>query len=327
MRESMPVISVLLPVYNGELYLAESIDSILNQTWTDFELIIINDGSQDGSSDIIKGYVDQRIRYYEHENIGLAATLNRGIDLSAGTFIARQDHDDLSKPERLAKQVDYLEAHPECALLGTWADIWKDDQASGRFLQHPTDSALINLELLLTNPFVHSSVMMRKECLQNVGGYAVDPSRQPPEDYELWSRLARRHEVANIPESLVIYREVVGSISRSTDRQFWERVVTICQENIQSVLGCNYNPKLVRGAARLFHGVYDPSDRTRTKELIALMSDLGRVLETRYPDHRKQLRAQLKKYFHVMLNCLYARYTCATLAKYLVQIRSLWLFR
>jgi len=119
-----PVISVLLPIYNGAPYLVEAIDSVLNQTWKDFELIVINDGSTDDSAAIVHGYDDPRIRYYEHENIGLAATLNRGIDLAVGEFIARQDQDDISKPERFARQIVYLTAHPECVLIGTWAEIW-----------------------------------------------------------------------------------------------------------------------------------------------------------------------------------------------------------
>ena len=144
-----PAISVLLPVYNGSPYLAEAIDSILNQTRNDFELIILNDGSKDNSAGIVHEYDDPRIRYYEHENIGLAATLNRGIGVSAGAFIARQDQDDISRPERFARQMTYLAAHPECVLVGTWADIWSENRGTERTLRHPTDNALIKLELLL----------------------------------------------------------------------------------------------------------------------------------------------------------------------------------
>ncbi|HUL01149.1 MAG TPA: glycosyltransferase family A protein [Nitrospirota bacterium] len=323
----MPLVSVLLPVYNGATYLAEAIDSILNQTWQDFELIILNDGSKDKSADIILGYDDPRIRYFEHENRGLAATLNRGIGLADGKYIARQDHDDISKPERFAKQVEYLDAYPECAMVGTWADLLIQGEVRELALRHPTESAEIKVELLFANPFVHTSIMMRKGCLQDVGGYAVDPAREPPEDFELWSRLARRYEVANIPEALVLYRQVCDSLSRATNLDYWERVVTICQENILTVLGCDYNEALVRGAAYLFNGVKNSHKRPGIKELTLLMHDLAQNLETRYPEHRHKLRAQLMKIFHVMLHRLYASYFGSKIAKQLVRVHSLWLFR
>src|SRR4051812_15533497 len=118
-----PKISVLLPVYNAEPYLKEAIDSVLQQTFADFELIIINDGSKDRSADIIKSYTDKRILFIDQENIGLSATLNKGIALARGEYIARQDNDDISRPERFRKQVTYLDAHPRTMLLGTAAEI------------------------------------------------------------------------------------------------------------------------------------------------------------------------------------------------------------
>ena len=115
-----PLVSVLLPVYNGEPYLKAAIDSILAQTFTDFECIIIDDGSSDGSSALISSVDDPRIRFYQQPNRGLPATLKRGLSLARGVFIARQDQDDLSHSDRLRLQVAYLQSHPECVLLGTW---------------------------------------------------------------------------------------------------------------------------------------------------------------------------------------------------------------
>lgn len=322
-----PLISVLLPVYNGAPYLRGAIESILGQSYATFELIIINDGSRDDSAEIIASFSDTRIRSYHQENQGLAATLNRGIGLAAGEIIVRQDQDDISLPQRFMRQVEFLQAHPRCAMVGTWAEIWVDDQRTDRAHRHPVDNAMIQLELLFTNPFVHSSVMIRTKCLQEVGGYAVDPTRQPPEDYELWSRIARTHEVANIPECLVIYREVGGSMSRSTNPQFWERVVNICQENIQAVLGCDYNREPIRGVVRLYHGINDHTRRPRTKELVILMRDIADAFETRYPEHCRQVRVKLTSFFTISLHCHYARSMGATLARLLVKLRSLWLFR
>lgn len=326
MSNNSPFVTVLLPVYNGASYLAESIDSILAQSWRDFELIIINDGSTDSSGDIAKEFADSRICYFEQKNVGLAATLNRGIGLARGTYIARQDADDISKPERFAKQLAYLEANPNCGLIGTWADLLRDGVTRNLVLKHSTDSAIIKTDLLFSNPFVHSSVMMRKSCLHELGGYAENTSRQPPEDFELWSRFARRYDLANIPEPLVIYREVPGSLSRSADRQFWERMVIICQENVQFYLGNNYDRTLIQGAARLLHGGKDSSEQPDSKALIRFMHDLAKVLETCYPEHRDGLRLRLRHHFHIMLHALYSQYVGTYLARYIVLFRSLWLF-
>ena len=126
------LISVILPVYNGSEYLTESIDCILNQTYSNFEFIIIDDGSTDDSAAIIANYTDVRIRFYSQQNQGLASTLNRGISLANGNYIARQDQDDVSLPNRFAQQVAFLEANPEYGMVGTWAAIWsKQDQRIG----------------------------------------------------------------------------------------------------------------------------------------------------------------------------------------------------
>ena len=232
-----PLVSVLLPVYNGAADVERSVNSILSQSFNDFELIIINDGSKDNSSEILKRLKDPRIRLFEQENMGLAATLNKGLSLSRGEFIARQDQDDLSQPERLAKQVDFLSRTPECILLGTAAEIWIEDQPTERAHDHPQEHERLAFDLLFNNPFVHSSVMMRRQALVELGGYSTDKSRQPPEDYELWSRMVRHGRVANLPERLLIYREVPQSMSRAGPTPFLDRLVTISAENIALARG------------------------------------------------------------------------------------------
>jgi glycosyltransferase involved in cell wall biosynthesis len=245
-----PAVSVVLPVYNCPHYVGEAIESIIAQTYTDYELIIIDDGSTDQTPRVLRRYEDPRIRRIRQDNRGLAASLNRGIDLAKGRYIARQDQDDRSYPERLAKQVAYLDTCPRCALVGTWADIWRENASTGRQHRHAADNATLQYELLLNNPFVHSSVMIRKTALSRVGGYCTDSRRQPPEDFELWSRLAREHEVANIPEVLHLYREVGGSMSRDGISPFLEHLVTICAENIAWGAGTDPgNPQAVNIAA------------------------------------------------------------------------------
>jgi glycosyltransferase involved in cell wall biosynthesis len=252
-------VSVVLPVYNGEEYLRASLDSIFSQTYSDFELIIINDGSTDGSKAILDSINDRRVRVYHQENIGLAATLNRGVKLARGEYVARQDQDDVSYPERLEKQVRYLDANPECALLGTRAEIWVGNKKTERAHDHLTECADLRFDLLFDNPFVHSSVMFRKDVVCELGGYAMEKSRQPPEDYELWSRIARVAYVGNLPERLVAYREVPKSMSRASVNPFLEKVLMISAENLAWQIGAAVNLSTCRDITALMHGVPDMS--------------------------------------------------------------------
>jgi hypothetical protein len=232
-----PQVSVVLSVHNGAADLRKAVDTILTQTFADFELIAINNGSTDGTAAILDGLRDPRVRVIHQDDMGLAAALNRGIALARGRYIARQDHDDRAKPTRLEKQVAFLAAHPDCALVGTRAEIWVGDRKTRRAHDHPTDNAALQFELLFDNYFVHSSVMMRKSALDAVGTYTTDLARQPPEDYELWSRIARRYKVANLPERLTVYREVPKSMSRERSSSFIDKIVMISAENLAAAVG------------------------------------------------------------------------------------------
>lgn len=227
-----PLVSVLMPVYNGAADLQKALDSVLSQTFDDFEVIAINDGSKDDSAALLNAVDDPRVRVVHQDNIGLAATLNRGLSMARGDLIARQDQDDLSYPERFARQVSFMQSNAECVLLGTAAEIWVGDEPSERAHNHPTEHALLVFDLLFNNPFVHSSVMMRRDAVLDIGGYTTDKARQPPEDYELWSRLARFGRVGNLAERLLVYREVPQSMSRVGPNPFLDRLVTLSAENL-----------------------------------------------------------------------------------------------
>ena len=252
-----PQVSIILPVYNGTEFLDAAIESILNQSFTDFELIIIDDGSSDNSFEVIRSFHDHRVRLYQQQNVGLAATLNRGIGLAQGKYIARQDQDDISFPDRLMKQVAFLESHEHCALVGTWAEIWTGDTKTERLHANPADDSILKFELLFNNPFVHSSVMLRKEALTFVGGYTTDPERQPPEDYDLWSRIAQHYDVANIADVLHIYREVPTSMSRTGESPFLLRVLTISAENIAWAAEISPHEVHVQNLPALIHGAWE----------------------------------------------------------------------
>jgi glycosyltransferase involved in cell wall biosynthesis len=266
-----PSVSVLLPVYNGVEYLTEAIESILGQTFSDFELIIIDDGSTDNPSAIIERYRDRRIRLYVQENEGLARTLNRGIALARGMYIARQDQDDISLSTRLEKQVDFLQANPEVGMVGTWANIWIGSKPGKRAHRHPEDNQLLQFELLFDNPFVHSSMMLRRSVFDCVGLYTTDKERQPPEDYELWSRVARKFNVANLHEVLVVYREVSSSMSRMGPNPFLNNLIAISAENFAWRLGESVPTQDIQDVAALFHNAFDrlsPGARVENMALI-----------------------------------------------------------
>lgn len=257
MSSERPLVSVVLPVYNGARYLKEAIDSVLAQTLRDFELIIIDDGSVDESAAIVKTYADARIRFFQQPNHGLAATLNRGIALAAGEFIARQDQDDICFPERFRKQVDFLKAHPQVGMVGTCAEILAESQKTGRMLTHPLDDAALKFGLLFDNHFVHSSMMIRRAVFDRVGGYSEDRQRQPPEDYELWSRAIRHFQVANLAEVLMAYRELPSSMSRTGTNPFVSNLIKIGAENIAWVSGYRVDSPEVIALSRLSHGATD----------------------------------------------------------------------
>lgn len=254
MTVQSPRVSVVLPVYNGLPYLHAAISSILSQSFEDFELIIIDDGSVDGSASVLDDFDDHRIRFFQQANQGLARTLNHGISLACGTYVARQDQDDLSHPDRLTLQVAYMEAHKDCVLLGSWAQIMEVDRLVQRFHRHPVDDPTLRYQLLFNNPFVHSSVLFPRSVFQHVGGYSTDLARQPPEDYELWSRLSRLGSVANLGQVLVTYREIPGSMSRNGPSPFRRRLIMLCAENIATAAGISSDDPSARAIAALTHG-------------------------------------------------------------------------
>ena len=198
-------VTVLMSVFNGERYLRAAIDSILKQIFNDFEFLIINDGSSDSTAEILKGYNDPRIQIINNEkNIGLTKSLNKGLRLARGEFIARQDADDISLPRRLEKQVAFLNSRPEYGLVGCWNyRIGANNKIEDKVVFCTDHDDIVNM-LLIENHFVHSSVMFRKECIEKLGGYNED--LKFAQDYDLWLRIAERYKVANLGEFLHSWR-------------------------------------------------------------------------------------------------------------------------
>lgn len=203
-----PGISVIMSVCNGEKYLGEAIESILNQTYTNYEFIIVNDGSTDETFKIIKSYNDNRIRIVNNEtNVGLTMSLNKAIGLARGDYIARQDADDISLPERFEEQIKYLDEHPETVLLGT--SIYEIDE-HGKVLGRVVLKAKPGGSLLKRNHFSHGSTMFRKEVFNKLGGY--NALFRYSQDYDLWLRMARCNDVRNLTRALYKLRFHGGNI-------------------------------------------------------------------------------------------------------------------
>jgi len=212
-KKKPPKVTILLPVFNAEAYLNESVESILAQTFADFELLAINDGSTDHSREILTSFSDSRLKIIDNDsNRGLIYTLNRGIELARGEFIARMDADDISKKNRLEKQVNYLNNHPKVALLGSWAEYVDQD---GRYIllrKVPMGNKIIQEKLLEVCCFIHPSVMLRTSVVRQFNGYRQDALHA--EDYDLWLHISENYEVDNISEPLIRYRIHPDQISQ-----------------------------------------------------------------------------------------------------------------
>jgi hypothetical protein len=208
-----PQVSVVLPVWNAERYLAGAIESVLAQSFADFELLVVDDGSTDGSAALIRRYRDRRIRRILNEkNLGVTRSLNLGLELARGRYVARMDADDLCAPERLERQVAFLDAHPEVALVATRARWIDAAGAQIGIIDTPADGETLRRRLRRNNWIVHGTVMMRAEAVRALGGY--DESMERSQDYDLWLRISERHPVAALSEVLYTWRDHGAGVSR-----------------------------------------------------------------------------------------------------------------
>lgn len=196
----MPKVSVILPVYNCEKYIFETVQSVLNQTFADFELLIVDDCSTDNTVAIIKEFNDDRIQLtVKEKNTGYTDSLNYAVSIAKGQYIARMDGDDICLPTRFEKQVTFLDTNPKIILCGSAIQIIGTDT----ILRHPSNHEAIKIKLCFGSSFYHPSVMGRIEVFQ---ANLYDKKYEPAEDYDLWTRLAFQGELANLEEVLLLYR-------------------------------------------------------------------------------------------------------------------------
>jgi len=206
-----PLVTVLMPVYNGQHFIKESIESILNQSYTNFEFLIINDGSTDDSEKIINSYTDHRIVFINNaENKGLIETLNSGIQLSKGDYIARMDADDISLVNRIEKQVEFLDQNTEIGFLGTNYTIFGDKFED---VEYPSVHDDLKLACLMYNPFCHPSVMFRKSVLEK-NKICFEKKYIHAEEYKVWSEILSISKGHNLSEKLIKYRFHEAQVSQ-----------------------------------------------------------------------------------------------------------------
>lgn len=220
----MPKVSVLMPVYKtSEKYLREAIESILSQTFEDFEFLILDDCPEDDREEIVRSYKDKRIKYYKNEkNLGITPSRNKLIDMAKGEYLAVFDHDDVSLPTRLKKQVAYLDEHPECGVVGCKTQR----MSNGKQSKNPTNDHEIKLALMRVCALTHPASMIRKSVLIN-NNIRYEERFSPAEDYALWCRLIPFTNFYNIPDVLFHYRDHAENTSHKQEAKMQQATLSI----------------------------------------------------------------------------------------------------
>ena len=248
------MISVVMPVYNGESYLPYSIQSILNQTYKDFEFIIINDGSKDNSEKIILSFNDKRIKYFKCEHRGISKTLNYGLSKSSCDIIARMDADDIAVPTRFEEQLNFLNSNPDYDVVSSWYTLFKNKKIKYVIKTVETDFQ-IKQRLMLHSEIVHPGVMYRKGIVEKYNGYSTDGV----EDYELWLKLKNEAKFYNIQKVLTFYRISDSSSTITKSEEFKSKKYLVQQpyyENLSTNFHLNHEHEenKIRGWREYFYG-------------------------------------------------------------------------
>ena len=306
----MPLVSVIIPVFNGEKTISETIKSVLEQTLSDFELIVINDGSQDSTLDILTNIHDSRLQVFSYKNAGVSASRNRGFSHSSGEFIAFLDTDDLWTTDKLEAQLKALQEHPQAAVAYSWTDHIDE---SGQFLSpacHLTVNGDVYARLLTGNFLTNgSNALIRAQALTEIGGF--DESLTHAEDWDVWLKLAARYHFVAVPYPQILYRQSTNSASCNVSRmeaaslQVIERAYSQAADSLQHLkketLGFLYKSliyKALEGPPGQRKGLkaanllwrYIINDCSRHRLVRFKLSLLSKVMATMLlPSHQPQL--------------------------------------
>lgn len=283
MAKAGPLVSVVIGVHNGERYLAEALMSVFQQSYSELEVIVVDDGSTDSTPEILAQWPDSRLRVLTNPaRQGLARALNRGIERSNGTYIARMDADDICHPERIERQVCFMELNHEVGLLGTACRLIDEAGRVCGVVQHPTSDPTIRWRLLFAPPLAHPSVMLRREVLKQDLRY--DPAWPVAQDYELWPRLLRQCRGANLTETLLDYRVHGNSVSvaKREEQDGW--ALRVCERESRPFLPRNVPCTMLAPIRRALYGmprVEDPSASQLRLQLLHLANNYMRQARLR----------------------------------------------
>jgi len=275
---TVPTVSVVMPVFNGEQFVAEAVQSILQQTFGDFEFIVVDDGSGDRTPEILAGLAkgDSRIVVIRQpRNMGVTEALNTGCRTARGALIARMDADDVSVPERFETQVAYLRQHPEVGVVGSQVRLIDQTGQPGRLKNYPSQPGLVAWSLLFFNSLAHPTVMFRRELLERAGYYPVEWNRV--EDYALFLQLSRMTKLANLPDVLLFYRAWEGNVSARAAQEQDRNA----NEALRRAVATSLGRELTAEQAAALRGL--PTDRyPQTVEEIRALGDVIRDLQRRF---------------------------------------------
>ena len=256
----LPRVSVVMSVHNGAATVAESIQHVLAQTFSDFEFVIVDDASTDDSADILRSFADPRLRLLRNErNLGLTRSLNRAVAAARGSYIARIDDDDLMLPERLARQVAYLDAHPRVGVVGSH-HLLRDEHQRDTLVDHPDRHTEMRWWNLFNNTLSNALVMFRASLFAP-GEPVYDENCRYAQEYDLWTRIGTRTEFAKIPEVLTIVRTAPGRISSACRTPQQEQVARISAREMSRVRGRTVSPAEREQAVLAFPNPKPPADR------------------------------------------------------------------
>lgn len=234
----MPLVSVILPAFNAREFISQAVQSILNQSFRDFELLVIDDGSTDGTTKILESITDPRLRVISHDtNQGLIYSLNEGIAESKGQLIARMDADDVSHPDRLDIQVNFLLRNPDIGVVGTAIQLIDRQGKTGPIYAFPESHSFIEWSISFFCPIAHPSVMVRSSVIRQAGGYRSDALHA--EDYDLWERLSSSTQFYNLPKPLLLLRKHEGNITETQKEKHLESSARVAQRHIERLLARN----------------------------------------------------------------------------------------
>jgi len=268
----MPKVSIILPTYNGEKYISDAIQSVLNQSFSDWELLVVDDASTNNTSGVVKRFSenDKRIIYIKNErNLGIQKTLNSGLKHAKGEYVARIDDDDVwIDSTKLEKQIAFLEENKNYVLVGTGViNVNEDNRELFRFL-NPLSDIAIRKKMLSKNCFIHSSVVFRKDVVMRFGGYDETEKTKHVEDYDLWLKLGSVGKLANLPIYGVKFMMRRSSLSGKNKKEQFRKDILLAKQykNIYP----NYYQALLRGYVRIFlYGFFNilPIKALKTKIL------------------------------------------------------------